>query len=150
MRVLFVCLGNICRSPIAEVVLRDLAKRKGLAWTVDSAGTNQWHKGGPADPRSVSVCAGAGIDLSGHIARRFRVDDFEAYDRIYSLATDVTEEIRAFSTSAAQMAKVRNFMDVLPGAPGRSVPDPWYGGESDFRECYALIERGCAAIVAEF
>ncbi len=148
MRILFVCLGNICRSPIAEGVLRKLAVEEGLSgWTIDSAGTNQWHKGGPADPRSEAVCRENGVDISGHIARRFRHSDFSAYDRIYSLASDVTDEIAEFSKSPAEMERVLNFMDLLPGLALRSVPDPWYGGEEGFRDCFALIERGCRALI---
>lgn len=148
MRILFVCLGNICRSPIAEGVLKKLVVEQGLSgWTIESAGTNQWHKGGPADPRSETVCRENGVDLSRHVARRFRHGDFAAYDRIYSLAIDVTDEIEEFSKAPAEMERVHNFMDLLAGPSRRSVPDPWYGGEADFRDCYALIERGCRAIL---
>ena len=149
MRILFVCLGNICRSPIAEGVLRQLIGEVGLDWTVHSAGTNRWHKGGPADPRSETVCRENGVDISGHIARRFTHADFRAYDRIYSLATDVTEEIGEFAKGAEEKQRILTFMDLLPGH-GRSVPDPWYGDEADFQACYALLERGCQAIVEPY
>ena len=147
MRVLFVCLGNICRSPIAEGVLRRLAADAGISVFVESAGTNQWHKGGPADLRSVKVCTENGVDISGHIARRFRPIDFAEYDRIFSLASDVTEEMGEFARTPADLKRIENFMDLLPGESGRSVPDPWYGGERDFQECYRLVEAGCRAVL---
>lgn len=150
MRVLFVCLGNICRSPIAEGILRKLAAEANLDWTIESAGTNQWHKGGPADPRSESVCREFGVDISRHIARRFHADDFAKFDRIYSLAADVTAEMAEFAKSHEDTAKILNFMDHLPGEKGRSVPDPWYGDESHFKESFALIERGCRALIDDF
>jgi len=143
-----VCLGNICRSPIAEVVMQKLIREQGLNWKVDSAGTNRYHKGGPADPRSVAICKTHGLDLSNHVARRFEPSDFKKYDVIYSLADDVTAEIRSFARTSDDMKNVRGFLDALhPEQLGRSVPDPWYGGDDGFEECYQLVERACRAIL---
>lgn len=139
MRILFVCLGNICRSPIAEGVLQHLAREQGLDWTIRSAGTNRYHKGGPADPRSVAVCQENGVDISRHIARRFERADFTRYDVIYALARDVLSEIEDFSESPEEMDKVITF----------EVPDPWYSGEREFRECYSIVRKQCEAILQE-
>lgn len=146
-KILMVCLGNICRSPMAELILRERAEKAGLPWEVRSAGTNRYHKGGPADERAIRTCRKFGLDLSSHVARRFTPEDFDRYDVIYSMAVDVTEEIRAFARSPEQMKKVRNFMDHV--RVGASVPDPWYDGEEEFEECFRIVEEVCDAIVDE-
>jgi protein-tyrosine phosphatase len=139
-----VCLGNICRSPIAEIIFRQKVKKAGLPWVVESAGTNRYHKGGPADERAVQVCKQKGLDLSGHIARRLTPADFERYDILFSMAADVTEEMLEIAGSESKMGRVRGFLDVLFPGEARSVPDPWYGGPRDFEKCWALIERAIA------
>lgn len=134
MRILCVCLGNICRSPIAEGILRKLARDAGLDWEIQSAGTNRYHKGGPADSRSVAICAKKGIDIHSHVARRMAVQDFDRYDVIFTMADDVTEEMREFIRTPLDHMKIVDFLE------DRSVPDPWYGGPGAFEECFELIE----------
>lgn len=148
MKILLVCLGNICRSPIAEAVLKKLAKQHGLNWTIESAGTNRWHKGGPADERAIRVCAKNGIDLSRHVARWFSTDDFERYDVIYTMAPDVLEEMSEFVKRPEQLRVVKNFMDELYPAENRAVPDPWYDGEREFEECYRIVFEVCERIIS--
>lgn len=136
-----VCLGNICRSPIAEVIFKKKLLEAGLSWTVRSAGTNRYHKGGPADARAIEVCRGKGMDLSAHIARRLTPADFDQYDVLFSMAADVTEEMQGIVGDESKMSRVRGFMDALYPGQARSVPDPWYGGAQGFVECWELIER---------
>ena len=94
MKILMVCLGNICRSPLAEGILQEKAFKAGLTWTVESAGTNHYHTGEAPHPLSQKVAKLNGIDISHQRARRFKADDFDCYDRIYALAGDVMEEIK--------------------------------------------------------
>jgi len=139
MKILMVCLGNICRSPMAEVIFRDLVKKRGLSWTVHSAGTNRYHKGGPADPRAVAECLRRGLDLQAHVARRVVPQDFDAYDVLYSMAEDVTEELAEFATRDRILSRVRPFV-----ASGRDVPDPWYGSDGAFASCFELLEQAAS------
>lgn len=136
---------------MAEGILRDLLAKSGKTdWIVASAGTNRWHKGGPADERTIAACLRRGVDIRAHIARRVEPRDFSEYDVVYSMASDVSEEMREFMADPARDArKVRMFMDELAEGPrGRSVPDPWYGGAEDFDRCFELVERVCREIVA--
>jgi protein-tyrosine phosphatase len=153
MKIIFVCLGNICRSPIAEGVLLKMAQAKKLPWIIESAGTNRYHKGGPADERSVKICAKRGVDISRHIARRFKTSDFKEFDVIYTMAADVVEEMQEFVTDAAQRKKIVNFLDEMPVdlfPRSQDVPDPWYGGEEGFAACFDLIERCCSEIIQKY
>jgi protein-tyrosine phosphatase len=140
MKILMVCLGNICRSPIAEVILNHLAREKGLDWTIRSAGTNRYHKGGPADARTVAICRERGHDLTAHIARRVTTRDFEEYDVLFSMAEDVTDDLRAMCPRPELMGKVRPFR---PG--GEDVPDPWHGGAEGFAEGFDIVEAAALA-----
>ena len=135
MKILMVCLGNICRSPIAEAIFKRLATERGLDWTIRSAGTNEYHKGGPADARMIRECSKRGVDLSSHIARRVTARDFEDYDLLFSMAQDVTEDLREMCPRSDLMRKVVPFLDV------GDVPDPWYGSAAAFSECYDVVER---------
>ncbi|MCR6721450.1 MAG: low molecular weight phosphotyrosine protein phosphatase [Chitinophagaceae bacterium] len=94
MKILMVCLGNICRSPLAEGILQEKAFKAGLNWSVESAGTNGYHDGEAPHPLSQKVAQARGIDISCQRSRRFRAEDFDNYDRIYALAGDVMDEIR--------------------------------------------------------
>lgn len=150
MRILMVCLGNICRSPIAEGVLLHKAKMRGLNWIVESAGTNSYHTGEAPHRYSQKVCLAKGIDISAQRARTFTAADFDKYDKIYALADDVYGEIRRIGGPKADMSKVAYFMDEYePGSKG-SVPDPWYGTEEGYMPVCELIEKVCEAIVNKY
>jgi protein-tyrosine phosphatase len=142
MRILVVCLGNICRSPMAEAVFKRLAKEQGLPWTVRSAGTNRYHKGEHADPRTIAACERGGLDIRDHIARRLTPEDFDHSDVVLSMAEDVLEEMQPFIRSPKDASKVVNFLDVIQGG---DTPDPWYGGDAGFDQCLKLVERACLA-----
>ncbi|MFZ9387471.1 MAG: low molecular weight protein-tyrosine-phosphatase [Chitinophagaceae bacterium] len=150
MKILMVCLGNICRSPLAEGILQDKAFRAGLSWSVESAGTNSYHTGEPPHPLSQKVARINGIDISQQRARRFTAADVDAYDRIYALAGDVMEEMRRISKEKYNPAKITLLMNEL--YPGRDldVPDPWYGPEPGYHEVFAMIGEACDAIVKKY
>lgn len=147
MKILMVCLGNICRSPIAEGVLQQKLISVGLNWQVESAGTNGYHIGEAPHRFSQKVCKRHGIDISQQRARRFCTKDFEQYDIIYALALDVYDEIKKIGGAQAQMHKVKIFLGELQEGSTESVPDPWYGDESGYLPVYQIIEQTCDAII---
>jgi len=150
MRILMVCLGNICRSPIAEGVLKHKAQEQGLDWIVDSAGTESYHVGEAPHRFSQKICKAHGIDISGQRARKFTAQDFDRYDKIYALADDVYDEIRRIGGKNADMNKVNLLLNELHDNCNISVPDPWYGGEEGYLPVYEMIEQACDAIVQKY
>lgn len=147
MKILMVCLGNICRSPIAEGVLQHLADEADLSWQIDSAGTNSFHIGEAPHKSSQKVCRENGIDISHQRARRFMASDFESYDKIYALAEDVLDEMKHMAGSKFDASKVSLLLDTIYPGEHRSVTDPWYGGEDGYYPVYDEIERCCKAII---
>ena len=149
MRVLFVCLGNICRSPTAEAVLRALAAREApeLLVEVDSAGTAGYHVGEPPDPRTRQAAARRGYDLSTLRARVVEPADFERFDLI--LAMD-RENLRVLRRRAPAQAheRVRLFLEFAPEAGPEDVPDPYYGGANGFEEVLDLVETATRGLLA--
>ncbi|HRO42305.1 MAG TPA: low molecular weight protein-tyrosine-phosphatase [Flavipsychrobacter sp.] len=150
MRILMVCLGNICRSPIAEGILKHKAKHSGLNWIVESAGTESYHIGKPPHRFSQKVCSAHGVDISDQRARKFTPQDFEVYDKIYALAEDVYEEIKRIGGRKADMDKVDFLLNELHDNCNASVPDPWYGNEDGYLPVYEMIEKACDAIVHKY
>ena len=148
MKILMVCLGNICRSPLAEGILQDKARKAGLNWTVESAGTNGYHTGEPPHHLSIKVARENGIDISQQRSRRFVAYDFEQYDLIYAMATDVLEEMKHISRNKFDATKVDLFLNEVYPGEDRDVPDPWYGTEINFHEAYAIIDHACKTIIA--
>jgi protein-tyrosine phosphatase len=142
MKILMVCLGNICRSPLAEGILRHLADEKGLNWEVDSAGTGNWHVGDPPDRRSVKVARQHGIDISGLRGRQFQVADFDEFDRIFVMDLDNYRDVLRKARTDADRDKVQLLLgDQQP------VPDPWYD-DALFEPVYNMIYKACQRIVA--
>lgn len=140
MKVLMVCLGNICRSPLAEGIMQHLVKQKGLNWSVDSAGTGGYHIGSKPDSRSIKVARDHGIDISNQAARKFSVDDFENFDHIIVMDHQNYEDIIALAKSDTQRQKVSLFLE------DDIVPDPYYD-DSLFEPVFQLIERNCAKLL---
>ena len=145
-----VCLGNICRSPLAEGILQDKAFKAGLAWSVESAGTNSYHTSEPPHPLSQKVARMHGIDISKQRARRFTAADFDIYDKIYALAADVLDEIRSIAKHKFDPAKASLLLNELYPGENRDVPDPWYGPESGYHEVYKLIDEVCEEIIKKY
>src|SRR5205823_3922156 len=129
-----VCLGNICRSPLAEGILRQKIKKAGLSWTVESAGTNSFHIGEAPHYLSQQIAGKNGIDISQQRARRFMKEDFERFDKIYAMAEDVLEEMKWISKEKFNPAKVELLLNEIYPGENRDVPDPWYGAETGYTE----------------
>jgi protein-tyrosine phosphatase len=147
--ILFVCTGNICRSPVAQGVFENVARREGLAdeiW-VDSAGTHGfYHAGEPPDPRAQESALSRGIDISGQRARLLEPEDCSRFD--YILTMD-QENYRAVSALCRGSAVVRPLLDFAPVMPEREVPDPYYWGQDGFEHVLDLIERASEGLVQE-
>lgn len=150
MRILMVCLGNICRSPIAEGVLKTLAKQNQLQWEVDSAGTENYHLGEPPHRLSQKVCLQHGIDISRQKARKFTEADLSKYDLIYAMAADVHKEMMAIIGPNKSPQNVQLFLNELHPHQNESVPDPYYGTEDDYHTVYNLIEETCNIIINKY
>jgi protein-tyrosine phosphatase len=148
-RIAMVCLGNICRSPIAEVVLTEKVARAGLDDRVEvvSAGTGGWHVGEPMDRRAAAVLAAHGYDGSEHRAAQFEAHWHDEHDLV--LAMDESNHADLLDLSAGGGSRLRMFRDFDPRATGsdRDVPDPYYGGDDGFAHVLATVERTCDAIV---
>lgn len=149
-RIVFVCLGNICRSPMADVVMHRLVDDAGLADRVEiaSAGTGDWHIGEAADPRTLEILTRHGYDGSTHRARQFTTADFDDYDLIVAMDDSNVAGLREIAPPGG-MDKVRLLLSYDETAPVREVPDPWYGGEDGFATALALVQQGCRALLDE-
>lgn len=148
MKILMVCLGNICRSPLAEGILQHRAWEAGLQWSVESAGTNGYHDGEPPHRLSQKVAKLNGIDISHQRSRRFTPEDFERFDMIYAMANDVVHEMRRIAGSRFRPEKVDLLMNILHPGQDREVPDPWYGAEPGYHEVFRMIDEACTHLIA--
>lgn len=151
IRVSFVCLGNICRSPMAESVLRYLVAETGLAdqIVVDSFGTGGWHVGGGADPRTDEALRRRGYD-TGHRARQISAADIERATWVVGLDQQNVADLRDLAGPDADVGHIRTLRAFDPAAPpGAEVPDPYYGDETDFEHALDLIEVACAGLLSE-
>lgn len=147
MKILMVCLGNICRSPLAEGILKQKTIAAGLNWQVDSAGTNGYHVGEPPHHLSQKVARINGLDISAQRARRFVAADFEQYDRIYALAGDVYDEIRSIAGRRFDASRADLLMNELNPGANEDVPDPWYGPEPGYHEVFKMISDACDELI---
>jgi len=150
IRVLFVCLGNICRSPTAEGVFRELVRREGLADAIatDSCGTSGWHIGEPPDERATEEARRRGIDITDLRGRRVAASDFETFDYILAMDDDNLGKLTALAPDALR-GKVRLFLDFAPDAGRHDVPDPYYGGPDGFANVFDLIETASRGLLAD-
>lgn len=145
-----VCLGNICRSPLAEGILQHKARQAGLNWTVDSAGTNSYHIGDTPHPLSQKVALLHGIDISRQRARRLTGADFDRYDKIYALAGNVIADMRSLARQQFLASKVDLLMNELHPGSNRDVPDPYYGAEPGYHEVFRMIDEACDSIIRRY
>ncbi|ANI79477.1 low molecular weight protein-tyrosine-phosphatase [Sphingobium sp. EP60837] len=144
--VLFVCLGNICRSPLAEAALRAEAERAGLSIKVDSAGTGDWHVDCPPDKRAQAVALRNGIDISNYRGRQVTAQDFHRFDHIFALDADNLQNLRRIRPSDGT-ADLRLLMDLVPGREGTSVTDPYFGEDAGFDETWGDVTRAAKALI---
>ncbi len=139
INVLFVCLGNICRSPTAEAVFRKYARQFGLKVKIDSAGTGGWHQGETPDPRAIEAGQEKGYSFTGQTSRKIEKNDFVLFDYILAMDHNNLKSLR--STCPAQYSdKLHLFLDFAPQLSQDEVPDPYYGGRDGFQTVIALIE----------
>ena len=150
MKILMVCLGNICRSPLAEGILKHKAQQAGLRWTIDSAGTNGYHIGEAPHRLSQKVAKLNGIDICNQKARQFVATDFDTYDKIYAMAEDVMDDMRRIGGKKFDASKALLFLEELYPGENRSVPDPWYGTEPGFHDVYRIINLVCDRIIERY
>lgn len=148
-RLLVVCLGNICRSPLAEGALRARIEASPLAGRVqvDSAGTGDWHAGQPPDRRAVACARGHGVDIAGLRARQIRADDFQAFDWLLCADADNLRDVRRLSPPQAR-DRVALLLDWAGTVPAGEVPDPYYGHADHFEEVWRLVDTAAQAVVA--
>jgi protein-tyrosine phosphatase len=150
VRVCFVCLGNICRSPTAEAVMRYLVVGGGLEGriAIASAGTGDWHVGDPRDRRSQAVGAARGIALEGS-AQQFTTADFDRHDHVIAMDRSNRDELLRLARTDRDRAKVRLLRSFDPAAPrDAEVPDPYYGGPRGFEDVFDLCEAACRGLIA--
>jgi protein-tyrosine phosphatase len=142
MKILMVCLGNICRSPLAHGILEHMANKQGLDWAVDSAGTGNWHVGEGPDRRSTRTAKEHGIDISKQICRQFSVDDFDEFDRIFVMDKNNLSDVLVQARNREDKEKVK----LLLG--DKIVPDPYYD-DNQFEPVFKMIEEGCSTIIKQ-
>lgn len=142
-----VCLGNICRSPMAEGILRTKADEYQLKITIDSAGTGGWHAGEHPDKRAVQSARKFGVDISKLVARQFSKNDFDKFDRIYVMDNSNYNDVIDLARTEDDRRKVFLLLNADEPDSNREVPDPYYGGVDGFDRTFLLMEKACEAIV---
>ncbi|SHM68926.1 low molecular weight protein-tyrosine-phosphatase [Mucilaginibacter sp. OK098] len=142
MKLLMVCLGNICRSPLAHGIMEHLANEQGLDWEIESAGTGNWHVGEGPDRRSTRTAREHGIDISKQICRLFRISDFDTYDHIFVMDKSNLSDILSMARNEEDRKKVRLLL------VDKIVPDPYYD-DTQFEPVFQMIEKGCKEIIKQ-
>lgn len=145
-----VCLGNICRSPLAEGILQQKIHEADLDWQVDSAGTNGFHVGEAPHPLSQKVARMHGIEIGQQRARKFTADDFHRFDKIYAMAGDVVHEMRRIAGRQFDASKVDLLMNELSPGRHQDIPDPWSGPESGYHAVYRMIDEAADRIIEHY
>ncbi len=143
-KVLMVCLGNICRSPLAEGILKSKVDAQQVF--VDSAGTAGYHVGELPDPRSISVARKYGIDITDQRCRKFQPSDFEEFDHIFVMDHENLSNVQRLAFNSVHQEKVKRILEVLPEYSLHEVPDPYYGGDQGFEKVFQMLDEACQAI----
>ncbi|MBO9671347.1 MAG: low molecular weight phosphotyrosine protein phosphatase [Sphingobium sp.] len=146
--VLFVCLGNICRSPMAEGALRLAAQEAGLDIEIESAGTGDWHVGHPPDRRAQATALAYGADISRYAARQVEPGDFHHFTHIFALDHHNLADLRAIAPSQSR-AELALLLDLVEGREGKSVGDPYYGGDEGFEQTWADVSAAAQALIVK-
>jgi protein-tyrosine phosphatase len=150
MKILMVCLGNICRSPLAEGILKDKVKKAGLDWEVDSAGTLGHNVGCAPHHFSQKVARQYGVDICEQKCRHFTKDDIKNFDRIYVMDDENYLDVKRISGGNWDSGKVDLIMNEVYPGEDRIVPDPWFGGEEGFHKVYEMLDKACDAIIKKY
>lgn len=146
--ILFVCLGNICRSPTAEAVFAKRARDAGLDLRIESAGTGGWHRGDPPDPRARAAGEARGYSFVGQEARRVDSNDFEVFDLVLAMDQRNLDDLQSICPPASR-GKIKLFLDFAPQLSLSEVPDPYYGGEDGFDHVLDLIEAASDGLIVK-
>lgn len=147
MKILMVCMGNICRSPMAEGIMKNISAKNGKEVYVDSAGTLDYHEGEAPDPRAVKKAKDHGIDISNQRARPFVTEDFSRFDTIFVMDDNNYKEIMMRARDEGDKAKVKMIMNEAYPNENIEVPDPYYGGEQGFENVFRMLTAACEAVV---
>ncbi|MEX1132490.1 MAG: low molecular weight protein-tyrosine-phosphatase [Flavobacteriales bacterium] len=147
MKILTVCLGNICRSPMAEGILRHLAQERGISITTDSAGTGDYHIGEEPDHRAIAAMERYGISIRDLRARQFKELDFADFDIILAMDASNLANMLKLAPNTELASKARLVMDHVPQHPQREVPDPYFGGDEGFDHVYRMLVEACNAVL---
>jgi len=150
MKILMVCLGNICRSPLAEGILQHKAKEAGLNWQVDSAGTGNYHIGDPPHVLSQKVAKLNGIDISKQQCRQFVKEDMLRFDKIYAIDSELYDNIKKISGELWDESKVDLLMNEAYPGKNLDVPDPWYGTEVNYHHVFKMVSEACDIIIEKY
>ena len=149
MKILMVCLGNICRSPLAEGIMENKVQQNGLDWQVDSAGTGAWHVGERPDSRSISTARQHGIDITRQRARQFKPQDLQNFDLVLAMDSTNYRDIRVLATTEEQEEKVQLIMNFVQPGFNQNVPDP-YWDSNGFENVFKMLDEACQKIVDKF
>lgn len=149
-KVLMVCLGNICRSPIAHGLLQHKAKEQGLNWEIDSAGTSNWHEGELPNEKSVQVMKQHGIDITYQRSRPVRRKDLEHFDVIYVMDSSNYKDVTDMAKSEVEISKVRLIMNEVNAGKNQKVPDPWGLTDKHYEEVYEMLNEATDKIIHDF
>jgi protein-tyrosine phosphatase len=149
MKVLMVCLGNICRSPLAEGIMRHKCRQKKLDWSIDSAGTGKWHLGAAPDKRSVDVAAKQGIDISGQRARSINSSDYEEFDLIFAMDISNYKDLMRWAFDKEEENKIKLIMDEVYPDENISVPDPYFDNNG-FQTVFDMLDKACDKIIEKY
>lgn len=150
MKILMVCLGNICRSPLAQGILQNKVEKYHLKWTVDSAGTSNYHIGEPPHHLSQKVAVLNNIDISAQCGRQFKKEDIKNFDKIYVMDSENYIDVKRLSKDFWDEKKVALILNELYPGENRSVPDPWYGGEEGFHKVFDMLDKACEKIIGKY
>lgn len=147
MNILMVCLGNICRSPLAEGIMREKLKKKNIAAHVDSAGMIDFHEGGLPDHRSIAIARKHGVDLTTQRSRPFKQNDIQKFDYIFAMDVNNYESLLEFAHTKEEESKIHLLMQFAGMGERRIVPDPYYGNLTDFENVFQMLDKACEQAV---
>ncbi|MFN3557251.1 MAG: low molecular weight protein-tyrosine-phosphatase [Bacteroidales bacterium] len=149
MKILMVCLGNICRSPLAEGIMKAKALKYNLDVEVDSAGTAAYHVGELPDPRSMEVAMKNGIDISDQRARKFTVADFDRFDKIFAMDSQNYSDLANLARNNEHLEKLELILNMSQPGKNLTVPDPYYGGKDGFDIVFAMLDQACEVVAKQ-
>jgi protein-tyrosine phosphatase len=150
MKILMVCLGNICRSPLAEGIMQDKIDQYALGWTTDSAGTGGWHSGELPDPRSIATARDHGIDILHQRARQITRRDLDEFDHILVMDASNYQNVLQLAQNDQQRQKIELIRNFAQPGQNLQVPDPYYGGNDGFERVFDMLDEACEAFIRQY